>query len=116
MTDADDDRGDKDRQPSDTDGEPGDEDRRSGWGDRPWWEDRALQRARLRSQVELIVRSLPDVGVYPPGGPDQYGDMQFMYRQGVILVRDSDLERVREVLGGPTRTEFILSRPCATAY
>src|SRR5271165_3602656 len=76
------------------------EERHPGWGSRPWWEDVTLQRERLRTQVRLIVDSLPDVGVFTDGSGD-LADTEFMYRLGVILVRDTDLERVRQVLGGP---------------
>jgi hypothetical protein len=82
----------------------GEDDRQPDWGPKPWWENRPLQRALLRTQVELIVASLPDVGVHT-GGSDDLADMQFMYRRGVILVRDADLERVRQVLNGPARTD-----------
>jgi hypothetical protein len=60
-----------------------------------------LQRERLATQVQLIVDSLPGVGVYPPAtGPAGYRHTRFMYRNGVILVRDEDVERVRQVLRG----------------
>jgi subtilisin family serine protease len=73
-------------------------------GTPPWWDDPPQQRARLRTQVELIVERLADVGV-ATGGSGDLADMQFLYRRGLILVRDSDVERVRRLLGGPDRTE-----------
>jgi subtilisin family serine protease len=71
---------------------------------RPWWDDLDLQRSRFRTQIQLIVDKLPGVGV-DTGGSDDLADMQYMYRQNVILVRDADVERVRQVLGGPPRSD-----------
>ena len=71
-------------------------------GSSPWWDNPRRQRERLRTQVELIVERLPDVGVATSGSGD-FADLQFLYRQGVILVRDADVERVRRVVGGPDR-------------
>jgi hypothetical protein len=73
-------------------------------GDEPSREDTDLRQERLRTQVQLIVDSLPDVGVHT-GGTGDFGDMEYMYRQGVILVRDQDLERVRDVVRGAARLD-----------
>jgi subtilisin family serine protease len=66
------------------------------WGAEPWWENRALQRARLRTQVELILRELPGSGVYPDTG--DYADVDYMYLKGVLLVRDADIGPVMGVV------------------
>lgn len=62
------------------------------------WADPRVRRFRLRAQVDIVRRALPDVEVFS-GAADDAGDMQYMYRRGVLMVRDSDLSRVREALG-----------------
>lgn len=59
--------------------------------------DEAVRRARLRVQVDVIRQALPDAEMY--GDTDDPGDMRYLYRRGILLVRDRDLPRVREVLG-----------------
>jgi subtilisin family serine protease len=92
--------------PPDTSGEDASHEEQAGQhpdtqhpGTGAWWENRELQRARLLSQIELIQRELPGVGVYPT--LDQGSDIEYLYREGVILVRDEDVQRVRQVVGGP---------------
>ncbi len=69
-----------------------------GRGERQRW-DAEFERTRLASQIELIEQRLPDVGVFPPNGGG--GDVEYLYRKGVILVRDEHVDLVRRVVGGP---------------
>ncbi|MFL6162350.1 MAG: S8 family peptidase [Jatrophihabitantaceae bacterium] len=59
--------------------------------------DIELQRARLRAQVDIILRRLPGAATWPPGNT---GTLDYLYRAERILVRDADLDRVRNVVGG----------------
>ncbi len=70
-------------------GQPGD-----GGRQRP---GRDWQRERLGIQVELILSAIEGAAVYPPGRP---ADMEYLYVEGRILVRDEDLERVRAEVPG----------------
>ena len=58
-----------------------------------------IQVTRLERQLEIILDGLPDSAVYPPEfqGKD---DIEYVYRQATILVRDVDVPRVLDVLDG----------------
>jgi len=66
---------------------------------RLWWSDPELQRERKRNQVDLILASLPESRAHNGDDSDDNADMEYMYRWGVILVRDQDLARVHAALG-----------------
>jgi subtilisin family serine protease len=59
--------------------------------------DPEQQRERLKIQVEIILDNVPDAAVYPAGRPE---DMEYLYIEGRILVRDTDLARVQAVVPG----------------
>jgi hypothetical protein len=63
-------------------------------------------RSRLDAQLALILENLEESAIYPPNR-DEDVEVEYLYRQGTILIRDEDVERVRTVLGGggPRRTE-----------
>jgi hypothetical protein len=71
---------------------------------RPSWQ--VHPRNRLDAQVTLILENLAESAIYPPT-PDEDAGIEYLYRQGTILIRDEDVERVRTLLGGgePRRTE-----------
>lgn len=71
---------------------------RSSWRDHP--------RNSLEAQLQLILDNLEESAIYPPD-PDDDSGIDYLYRQGTILIRDEDVDRVRAVLGGgePRRTE-----------
>jgi hypothetical protein len=48
---------------------------------------------RQGAQLKLIQDELPDVGVDPPDW-ERTQDVRYLYREGSVLVRDRDLERV----------------------
>jgi hypothetical protein len=55
------------------------------------------ERERLRRQVEIILESIDGARTFPPGRPDE---MEYLYVEGRILVRDEDLARVGAVVPG----------------
>ncbi len=48
---------------------------------------------RLKAQVDLILNSLPDAAAFPADW-EQVGEVDYLYRQNAILVRDQDGARV----------------------
>src|ERR1700761_1946619 len=54
-------------------------------------------RARLAAQVRLALSSVDGAASHPADSP---GEMQYLYQEGRILVRDADLDRVRAVVAG----------------
>jgi hypothetical protein len=72
--------------------------------ERPGWQDEP--RNRLDAQLALILDQLEGSAIHPPNRDDEQ-EVDYLYRRGVILVRDEDVERVRAVLGGgePRRAE-----------
>ena len=64
---------------------------------RPWLADAELQGKRLRLQVEVVLEQLPDAAA--EWGRQDGGGLNYLYRRGRVLVRDADLDRVRDVLG-----------------
>jgi subtilisin family serine protease len=71
-----------------------------------WWDDPELARDRLRRHVQIITESRSEVAV-ATGGSDDLADMDHMYREGAILVRDADLPRVRDIVGGEVQASLI---------
>jgi Subtilase family len=71
---------------------------------RPSWQ--LNPRNRLDAQLALILENLEESAIYPPNR-DEEVEVDYLYRQGAILIRDEDVERVRTLLGGgePRRTE-----------
>ena len=55
---------------------------------------------RAQAQINLIREGLDGVGVYPENWRDHGNEVQYMYREGSILVRDGDEERVTTGLRG----------------
>ena len=72
--------------------------------DRPNWQRNP--RNRLDAQLALILENLEESAIYPPNR-DEEVEVEYLYRQGAILIRDEDVERVRALLDGgqPRRTE-----------
>ena len=64
---------------------------RAAWLDEP--------RVRLDAQLQLILDELEGSAIYPPNRDDEL-DFDYLHREGVILVRDEDVARVRDQLGG----------------
>jgi subtilisin family serine protease len=62
-------------------------------------------RSRLEAQVNLILQGIPDVeegglegsAAYPPEWAE-LGDVDYLYRDRALLVRDADIERVRQIV------------------
>jgi subtilisin family serine protease len=62
-------------------------------------------RSRLVAQVNLILHGIPDVEegglegavAYPPEWAE-LGDVDYLYRDRTLLVRDADVERVRQIV------------------
>src|SRR5262249_15213141 len=57
---------------------------------------------RMRAQTELILDSLDSAAAFPH--PDRWeqedvGDVDYLYRHGMILVRERDADRVTDALG-----------------
>ena len=63
---------------------------------------RRQRRERIRGQVAVIVDALggPRRAAWVSAKGDDPADLEYLYRPGHVLVRDSDVDRVREVLGG----------------
>jgi hypothetical protein len=72
--------------------------------ERPDWQ--ANPRNLLDAQLALILENLEESAIYPPNR-DEVVEVDYLYRQGVILIRDEDVDRVRTILDGgePRRTE-----------
>ena len=77
----------------------------SRWG--AWQDDRELARARLRRHIEIITEARPEVAVSRTNGSDDLADMDHMYRDGVILIRDADLDRVSALVPGEVEASLI---------
>ncbi len=74
------------------------------------WPDRR----RLADQVRLIREALPDVGIDPPDWrPSDGRPPDYLFREGVLLVRDEDLERVRALVPGQVEDGLVRG---VTAY
>ena len=54
-------------------------------------------------QVDLIVRAFRERDIEVRPSTDDEGNVDFLYEEGVILVRDTYLPDVREILGGEIR-------------
>lgn len=65
-----------------------------------------MARARLRRHLEIITQARPEVAV-ATGGSDDLADMQHMYQEGVILLRDADLDRVSRLVPGQVQASLI---------
>jgi Subtilase family len=63
-------------------------------------------RNRLDAQLTLILDQLEGSAIYPPNR-DEPQEVDYLYRRGVILIRDEDVELVRAFLEGgePLRTD-----------
>jgi hypothetical protein len=80
-------------------------------------------RSRLEAQIDLVLHGIPDVveglegaAAWPPDWRER-GEVDYLYRERTLLVRDADLDRVRAIvpsvpvehdnnLRGLTRIEF----------
>jgi subtilisin family serine protease len=71
-----------------------------------WWDDRELERARVRRHVEIITEGRPEIAV-ATGDSDDLADVEHMYRDGAILVRDADLARVAAIVPGDVEASLI---------
>ncbi len=65
--------------------------------ERPSWQ--VNPRNRLDAQLQLILDNLEESAIYPPNRDDEV-EVDYLYRQGVILIRDEDVDRVRTLLDG----------------
>jgi hypothetical protein len=61
-------------------------------------------RSRLEAQVNLILHGIPDVveglegaAAWPPRWAER-GEVDYLYRERALLVRDADVQRVREIV------------------
>ena len=89
-----------------TDGRDGGKDREDdGRSDPPpdrggyrWIDDVETQRVRLRQQVRLILETIPGARAHSP--TDDLADVDYLYVEERLLVRDADLARVQEIVGG----------------
>jgi hypothetical protein len=50
-----------------------------------------------QAQIQLVLDSLADVGVFPPGWREQTGGAEYLYRKGSIIVRDWHVGRVTTI-------------------
>jgi hypothetical protein len=57
------------------------------------------RRDKARAQIEIILNALDGVGV-DSGPSDDPADFRYLYRKGHVLVRDENVGRVVEALGG----------------
>lgn len=71
-----------------------------------WWDNPEMEKARLRRHLEIITEARPEVAV-ASGESDDLADMQYMHREGAILVRDADLARVAEIIPGEVQASLI---------
>ncbi|MDN5795259.1 MAG: S8/S53 family peptidase [Intrasporangium sp.] len=68
-----------------------------------WWEpgNEALGDRRKAVQLELIIKAFDGIGItvraYPPDRPLE--EAIYLYREGTILTRDADADRVYDALG-----------------
>jgi Subtilase family len=58
-------------------------------------------------QVDLIVKTCREKGVKVKPAMDDQGNVDFLYEEGVILVRDAYMAQARGILGGEVRDGFI---------
>lgn len=58
-------------------------------------------------QVDLIVRACREKGIRVKAARDHQGNLDFLYEEGVILVRDAYLAQARDILGGEVRDGFM---------
>ena len=63
---------------------------------RPSW--RSEPKDRLDAQLNLILEELEGSAIYPPNRDDG-GPVDYLHRDGAVLLRAVDLDRVRAVLG-----------------
>ena len=55
---------------------------------------------RMRAQIQLILASHPEAASYPSADRwDEADDVEYLYREYAILVREHDAARVTEELG-----------------
>jgi subtilisin family serine protease len=71
-----------------------------------WWNDGELARARLRRHVEIITETRSEIAV-ETGDSTDLADMDHMYRDGVVLIRDADLDRVSAIIPGEVQASLI---------
>jgi hypothetical protein len=65
----------------------------------------AQLRERVTTQIQIVRDQLgPDDVAWDS---DEPADSSFLYRSGNILVRDADLDRVRDVVGGEVRDSLV---------
>ena len=75
----------------------------------PWWEPGQERLADVRREVQFraIVSAFAAEGI-PVGiapGDDRPGEGEYLYRRGVVLTRDADVDRVLEVIGRQERPD-----------
>jgi subtilisin family serine protease len=71
-----------------------------------WLRDPEMRKERVRRHVEIIREAWPEI-VVPTGDSDDVADMHHMHRDGVILVRDADLDRVAAIIPGDVERSLI---------
>jgi Subtilase family len=59
------------------------------------------------AQADLIAKACREKGIPVKFAMDDEGNIDFLYEDGVILVRDAYLAQVREIVGGAVRESFI---------
>src|SRR6266498_4893835 len=65
--------------------------------ERPSWQ--VSPRNRLDAQLQLILDNLEESAIYPPDRDDEV-EVDYLYRQGAILIRDEDVDGVRTLWDG----------------
>jgi subtilase family protein len=63
----------------------------------PRW--RLEPRDQLDAQLSLILEELEGSAIYPPDRDDGIAPVDYLYREGALLVREADIGRVRAALG-----------------
>ena len=68
-----------------------------------WLSDPEMRKARVRRHAEIIREARPEIAV----DSDDPADMQYMHRDGAILIRDADVARVAEIVPGEVERSLI---------
>src|SRR5215475_2666861 len=68
-----------------------------------WLSDPEMRKARVRRHAEIIREARPEIAV----DSDDPADMQYMHRDGAILIRDADVARVAEIVPGDVEASLI---------
>src|SRR5262249_40187289 len=80
-------------------------------------EERRGPRSRLEAQIRLILHGIPGVvdplegaAAWPPDWAER-GEVDYLYRQRTLLVRDEDVDRVRAIVPSVPRARVAPNNP-----